>query len=56
MGFTANVHTVTLDLSIIPPFLVKTREIYELDYPPSGYVGCGDCQLLEGLLEIVGEE
>ena len=56
MGFSANVHKVNLNLSIIPLLLSKTREIYELDYPPSGCLGCGDCQLLGRLLEIAGGE
>lgn len=56
MGFIANVHKDTLDLSIIPPLLIITREVYELDNPPAGYLGCDDCQLLERLLEIAGGE
>lgn len=53
MGFAANIHKVMLNLSIIPPLLARTREIYELDSAPSGHEGCNDCQLLEGLLEVI---
>jgi len=52
MGFTANVHKVSLDLNIIPPLLAKTRAIYDLDSPPARRKGCNNCQLLEGLLEV----
>lgn len=52
MGFTANIHKVTLNLGIIPPLLMKTREIYAMDSAPSGHTGCHDCQLLEELLEV----
>jgi len=52
MGFTANIHKVTLDLNIVPPLLAKTREIYDLEGPPAGREGCSNCQLLEGLLEV----
>jgi len=52
-GFAANIHKVMLNLSIIPPLLARTREIYELDSAPSGREGCNDCQLLEGLLEVI---
>lgn len=53
MGFTANIHKVTLDLNIMPPLLAKTREIHNLENPPVGLKGCRNCQLLEGLLEVI---
>ena len=53
MGFTANIHKVTLDFNIIPPLLAKTREIHNLESPPASLEGCSNCQLLEGLLEVV---
>jgi len=52
MGFSANIHKVALDLDIIPPLLARTREINELSNAPAGSIGCKDCQLLEGLLEV----
>jgi len=53
MGFTANLHKVKLDLAIIPPLLAETRRIYDLNYPPDGRKGCNNCQLLEGMIEII---
>lgn len=52
MGFKANIHRVTLDLNIIQPLLLKTREIYNLENPPACREGCNNCQLLDGLLEV----
>ncbi|MFC1963562.1 PD-(D/E)XK nuclease family protein [Chloroflexota bacterium] len=55
MGFAANIHKVTLDLSIIPPLLAKTREINELSSAPDQSIGCKDCELLEDLLVVTSE-
>lgn len=52
MGFTASIHKVALDLDIIPPLLARTREINKLSSAPDGSIGCKDCQLLDGLLEV----
>ncbi len=53
MGFTANVHNVTLDLNIIHPLLAKTRDIYNLESPPTSREGCSNCELVQGLRAVV---
>jgi hypothetical protein len=50
MGFRANVLGIPVNLASISPLLVKVREIYEMDTPPVGCLGCKDCQALENLL------
>ena len=52
MGFAASIHKVSLHLDLIPPLLARTREINECNSAPDGNIGCKDCQLLEGLLEV----
>lgn len=53
MGFSANIHPVSLAPERIPPLLAQTRDIYELATAPNGCRGCKDCQLLEGMVEVV---
>jgi hypothetical protein len=53
MGFSANVHLLPITPEHIPPLLAKVREIFELQKAPDGCTGCKDCQLLEGLVNVI---
>lgn len=52
MGFSANIHRVDLNPDIIPPLLYKAREIYEMESPPDGLLGCKECSNLENLMRV----
>lgn len=53
MGFTAHIHAVELRPEMIPPLLVKTREIYDLPKPPDGRSECKDCAALDKLIHVL---
>ena len=53
MRFVAKVLPVELALDKIPLLLARVREIYDLQYPPTGRAGCRDCRLLDGLVELL---
>ena len=50
MRFSAKVLPVALEPDKIPPLLARVREIYDLQFPPTGRAGCKDCRSLEELL------
>lgn len=54
MGFSAYLHQIELNVNRIPKLLAKVRSIYELSSPPDGHADCGDCQIVERILEITG--
>jgi hypothetical protein len=54
LGFVPKVLTVPILPDLIPPLLVKTREIFEQQSVPEGRIGCENCRLLNDLLRIVG--
>lgn len=47
MPFRATTVPVGLDRTLIPPLLVKAKEILGLEEAPEGREGCGDCKLAE---------
>lgn len=49
MGFSANVHTINLDIGIIPLLLREARRIYDLNAAPLGRSDCRDCPLVDEL-------
>lgn len=54
LRFTAKAVDVKLDTkSVIPPLLVRVREIFDRHEPPPGNEGCEDCRLLSRLLKLV---
>lgn len=53
MEFTANIHRIELNTSVIPGLLAKTREIYELSQAPSSRDGCKECLLLDAMVDVV---
>ena len=52
MGFKAYVHKIGLNLGSIQPLLAKVRDVYEQDSLPVGCLGCNDCQLLDGMINM----
>lgn len=50
MSFKANVHQVNIDVGIVQALLATTRQIYELESPPTGNAACKDCALVEDLV------
>jgi len=55
MGFQANI--VDVDLrpeEMIPPLLLKVREVGDLEDPPEGRPGCRDCDALRTLIDALG--
>ncbi len=53
LGFRANVHEIKLQTAIIPPLLMKTRDIYEMSKAPEGRPGCKNCESLNGLMNLL---
>lgn len=53
MEFSAYIHPVKLDPEILPPLLLKTREIFEMKKAPDPKLGCKDCSLLANIFGIV---
>ncbi|NUM47830.1 MAG: PD-(D/E)XK nuclease family protein [Anaerolineales bacterium] len=53
MGFSAFIHPVTLDLTLIPPLLEKTREIFDMPVAPACREGCKDCEQVESLIALL---
>ncbi len=53
MGFSANIHPLSITPERIPPLLARAREIFELQKAPDGCPGCKDCQLIEGMVKVV---
>lgn len=53
MGFSAFIHPVKLDLTLIPPLLEKTREIYDLPVAPACREGCKDCEQMGSLITLL---
>jgi len=53
MGFTAHIQRVDLSPDTIPPLLAKVRDIYEMTDPPEKHTSCGDCQIMEKLVEVI---
>jgi hypothetical protein len=53
MRFERKIVPVKIGLAMIPPLLMRTRELYDLTEPPLGRDDCKDCRLLESLLSIM---
>jgi hypothetical protein len=55
MGFSAYIHPVGLDISLIPSLFNEARRVYDLNVAPPGGVDCKDCALVEELTEITSQ-
>jgi len=53
MRFRAKVLPVALEPDSILPLLARAREIFDLQFPPTGRAGCKDCGLLAGLVAML---
>jgi hypothetical protein len=53
LGFKANIHKVRLETAMIPPLLMRVREIYELNKVPEGKTGCKNCECLNNLIGLL---
>jgi hypothetical protein len=56
MEFSAHIRPVDLAPDKIPLLLAKVREIVDRKRPPKPREGCGDCALLQNLLELAREQ
>ena len=54
MPFRATAVPVGLDRSIIPPLLERARGILGLEKAPKGREGCGECRMVEEMVEAWG--
>jgi hypothetical protein len=54
LAFSAKVVTVPIDQALVRAHLAKTRQVYELAYPPPVSPGCTDCELTGRLRDLVG--
>jgi len=52
MGFSAYIHQIELNSGGIIKLLAKVRDIYEMSNPPHGHANCGNCQIVEKMLDI----
>jgi len=55
MGFSASVHKVELKTDMISALLKKANDIYKLDGPPNGGLGCKDCESLGTLVNLIAK-
>lgn len=55
MGFSASIHPIELNHGVILKHLARARAIYEMSNPPHGHTNCGDCQIVEKMLDITKE-
>ena len=53
MEFSAHIMGVKLDLTMLPPLLSRTREIFTLEKSPKGLSGCKDCHALQEIFWLV---
>lgn len=53
IGFGAKVIPVENNRSVVRNALSTTREIYEMQAPPSGRYGCKECESLDKIMEIL---
>ena len=57
MGFQAKVVEVALKPeSLVPPLLLKVRDVYRLEQPPLGAPDCKDCEALDSLISALGRD
>lgn len=54
MEFAPKVLPVPIRPELIPPLLIKTREILDQQSIPEGHKGCENCRLLDDLLRTAG--
>lgn len=54
LGFAPKVLAVPILPDLIPPLLVKIRELFDRQSIPEGRIGCDNCRLLDDLLRIAG--
>lgn len=55
MPFKATALPIELNRALISPLLRKAKEILEMENPPEGREGCGDCRLIEEMVGICGK-
>ena len=53
MGFEAQIVPVGLNPALMPPLLVKVRQLIESLHPPAGAEGCRDCPRIKALARTV---
>jgi hypothetical protein len=54
MPFKATAEPIELNRALIPPLLRRAKEILEMENPPHGQDGCGDCKMVEEMARISG--
>lgn len=54
MDFSGYLKPIDLRPEMIPPLLVKVREISDLQSPPDVTVGCKNCEMVMGLVDVLG--
>lgn len=54
MSFRAKLHPVALKPDeVIPPLMIKARDIFESTSPPKARDGCEDCKKIDALIELL---
>jgi len=54
MNFSANIHKVEINQDKLNPLFLRVRELYDMDTPPEGNIGCKDCDNLNEIITKLG--